>query len=88
MPKPQVRIVHQGGPAALMRVFVGDEQLLSVSKVELVIDVANRSSVTARLTIADVDLDVVANLGAVQTESRGIAWADEGPRELEPSAGT
>jgi hypothetical protein len=86
--KPQVRIVHQGGPAALMRVYVGDEQLLSVSKVELVFDANDQRSVSARLTIHDVDLDVVAELGAVQSEARGVAWSDEGPRELEPSAGT
>lgn len=40
MAKPQVRIVHHGGP------------------------------------------------GAVQSESRGVAWSDEGPRELEPADGT
>lgn len=82
MPKPQVRIVHQGGPAQLMRVFVGEEQLLSVAKVELVLDASDHKSVSARLTIHDVDLDVVADLGAVQTESRDVAWSDDAPATL------
>jgi hypothetical protein len=68
--KPKVRIVHQGGPAALMRVFVGEEQLLSVSKVELVLDAADHRSVSARLTIHDVDLDVVGDLAEVETRPR------------------
>jgi hypothetical protein len=84
VPKPQVRIVHQGGPASLVRVFVGDEQLLSVSKVELVLDANDHSPASARLTIHDVDLDLVADLGAVQSQTRGVAWGDVvGARDLE-----
>lgn len=76
MRPPQVRIVHEGGPAARMRVFVGDTELLSVSKIELVIDANDRRPVGARLTITDVAFDLAAELAVLQGETKGIAWSD------------
>jgi hypothetical protein len=76
MRPPQVRLVHEGGPAARMRVFVGDTELRAVSKVELVIDANDRRPVAARLTITDVAFDLAAGRAVLQGETKGIAWSD------------
>lgn len=66
--RPQkVRIVHPGGPAYMATVHVGDVQLLSVSKIELVLDASENGPVRVRLTIEDPELDIRADLVAVET---------------------
>jgi len=76
MQPPQVRIVHEGGPGARMRVFVGDTELRAVSKIELVLDANDRKPAAARLTITDVAFDLAAELAVLQSETKGIAWSD------------
>lgn len=77
----QVRIVHPGGPACLMRVYVGEDQLLPVNKVEIILDAASRTMVGARLTVFDVDLDIIAELDEAQAISPV-------PRDGQPTNGT
>lgn len=85
----QVRIVHPGGPACLMRVYVGPAQLLAVNKVEILMDCDDNKPVGARLTIYDVDLDIIAEADAEDVQTIPLdGQPDNGVDDLHfPTAG-
>lgn len=60
---PKVRIIHPGGPAAMAQVWIDDQQLTCVTRVEIApLDAGDRGPVTATLTIVDPDIAVEAEL--------------------------
>lgn len=55
----RVRIVHPGGPARMAQVWIGDQQLHGVTRVEFgPLDAANDQPVTVKLTLLDPELAV------------------------------
>lgn len=61
--RPTVRIIHPGGPAAMAQVWIDDQQLTCVTRVEIApLDVDNPGSVTAMLTVIDPDIAIEAEL--------------------------
>jgi hypothetical protein len=58
-----VRIVHPGGPACMAQVWIGDQQLHNVIRVEFEpLDVNDNSPVKVRLTLVDVEFAIEAEL--------------------------
>lgn len=59
----RLRIVHPGGPATMAQVWLGDQQLHCVTRVEIApLDVDDRGPVTAKLTIIDPEIAIQADL--------------------------
>lgn len=59
----RIRIVHPGGRAANAQVWLGDQQLHCVTRVEIApLDVDDRGPVTATLTVIDPEIAFEADL--------------------------
>lgn len=59
----RVRIVHPGGPACMAQVWVGDQQLHNVTRVEFEpLDAYNDGPVRVRLTLVDPEFAIEAEL--------------------------
>lgn len=62
-PAPKIRIVHPGGPGRMAQVWIDDQQLHCVTRVEIApIDANDDSPVTATLTVIDPDIALEAEL--------------------------
>lgn len=60
---PKLRIVHPGGHASMAQVWIGDQQLHCVTRVEIApLDVDDRGPVTAKLTVIDPEIAIQADL--------------------------
>lgn len=60
---PKVRIVYPGGPAVMAQVWIDDQQLTCVTRVEIApLDANDGGPVTATLTIVDPDIAIEAEL--------------------------
>lgn len=61
--RPKVRIVHPGGPGCMAQVWIGDQQLTCVTRVEIgPIDASENGPVTATLTVIDPEIAIEAEL--------------------------
>lgn len=61
--RPKVRIVHPGGPAAIAQVWIDDQQLTCVTRVEIApLDANDNGPVTAILTVIDPEIALAAEL--------------------------
>lgn len=59
---PRIRIVHPGGPAIHAQVWLGDQQLHCVTRVEISPLDVDGAPVTAKLTVTDPEFAVEADL--------------------------
>jgi hypothetical protein len=84
MTMAKVRIIHPGGPARNTAVYVG-EQLLPVTRIELVIDPVSNAYVGARLTILDIELDIIADIDDL--ELLRVPQPKDGTGDLQMPAG-
>lgn len=61
----KVRIVHEGlGPARLTRVYINDEPVNNVTRIEIDSDAIDSDILKVKLTFVNVDLDITGELAA------------------------
>lgn len=58
----KVRIVHDGGPACLAKVYIDGEQATNVTGVEILMDANDSDVVGVKLTMVDVEFDITGDL--------------------------
>jgi hypothetical protein len=59
--RPSVRIVHQGGPARMAKVYIDGKEAESAHRVEVVLDANDSGAARAWVEFVDVELDVTAD---------------------------
>lgn len=59
----RLRIVHPGGHASMAQVWLGNQQLHCVTRIEIApLDLDDRGPVTATLTVVDPEIAIEADL--------------------------
>lgn len=78
--RPKVRIVHPGGPGCMAQVWIDDQQLMCVTRVEIgPIDASDRGPVTATLTVIDPEIAIEAELAELVVRELPAPVAEDAP---------